>query len=63
MTRPAGWAFVAGSTPACAPAMQPPEVPFGGKTLNCVPSLQPSFRWPRSEAAHLGVRFGFTAMT
>ena len=63
MTLPPGSVFVAGSTPACAPAMHPPGVPLGGMTLNCVPSLQPSERWPRSEAAHLGVRFGFTAMT
>src|SRR4029453_13093842 len=55
-TRPGPDSLTSGSTPRCAPALQPPGPPIGSNTP------QPSFRRPRSEAFHLRVRFGLTAI-
>src|SRR5262249_46602836 len=57
-----GGSLVPGSTPKVAPAVHPPlafappGLPMGKLTPH------PSFKRPRSEAAHLPVRLGFTAI-
>ena len=55
-TRPGPSPFISGSTPRCAPALQPPGPPIGSSTPH------PSFKWSRSEAVHFRVRFGLTAI-
>ena len=58
-TIPAPGSLVDGSTPGAVPARQPPGRPFAGNSEpGCVPAslLQPSRRWPRSDAAHFRVR-------
>src|SRR5256885_4206631 len=58
LMKPAGLVPVAGSTPRGAPLVQLPGWLSAARV-----TPQPSFRIPRIDAAHFGVRSGFTART